>query len=161
MWSAVGKRCSSVRGRNPLLTAGVKLKGSCNTERALLYGATDIKGTSGAEYVQHWSNVRVVTVAQIMNHFAPGFTALETDSGDRMVCLSDGLRLILCCFFCFCALSLCFLTLGTLAIPAHWDRITLTCIKQLSKRIWKDMLALQASPTKCTGSLSRGALSSP
>lgn len=30
-----------------------------------------------------------------------------------------------------------------------------------SKRIWKDMLALQASPTKCTGSLSRGALSSP
>lgn len=71
----------------------------------MLYGATDIKGTSGVEYVQHWSNVCDVTVVQIMNHFASGFTALETDPGDRMVCLSDGLRLILCCFFCFCALS--------------------------------------------------------
>lgn len=30
-----------------------------------------------------------------------------------------------------------------------------------SKRIWRDMSALQASQTKCTGSLSRGALSSP
>lgn len=30
-----------------------------------------------------------------------------------------------------------------------------------SKRIWRDMLALQASPTKSTGSLSRGDLSSP
>lgn len=30
-----------------------------------------------------------------------------------------------------------------------------------NKRIWKDMLALQASPIKCTESLSRGASSSP
>lgn len=61
----------------------------------LLYGATDIKGASGVEYVQHWPTVCVVTVAQIVNHFAPGFTTWETDSGDRMGCLSDSLRLIL------------------------------------------------------------------
>lgn len=66
------------------------------------------------EYVPHCPTVCVVTVtpsssSRYHESFQPsGVSAWETDSGDRMVCLSDGLRLMLCFFVLSLSLSLCF-----------------------------------------------------
>lgn len=66
----VGRRCSSV---NPLLATGEEKKQWMDL---LLYGATDIKGASGVEYVPLWPNVCVVPVLQIVNRLAPGLLGL-------------------------------------------------------------------------------------
>lgn len=104
MWAAVSRQ-EMLQRKTQILAYPQARRKSCNREWVLFYGDTNLKGATGVEYVPRWPTVCVVTVVQIMNHFAPGFAAWETDSWKRMVCLCDGLRLILCSCSFICAFS--------------------------------------------------------